>query len=316
MDVDGEQLISENNNERLAEKDINALLGIAAEDQLRWLAAKPEELHAVGNRSFENIRSMAGLCLEKLESRHHLDQKEGKDTLVKEVQRIKDKVFISVNVNPQEAMKIAREGSFISFDDLSTEEKIRAAVRHNSAGDIEGYLLRRKTVESSLRYGALPEGAVSGCLASPNGRSEIRGGAEIFGDLSFILDWSKVVPRATFTMGDSMNSSGIQEILGPEVIRGKDKPVFDRQLIVEHAVIAESILNIFKPLVVQGSAFRYVEALLYGGFTMDDIQELRVPSRHELFISRRGDSNLYNQYTKQIKQLTKMYGDKVKIVGR
>lgn len=286
--------------ENFVKEDLFLALGISEVDKAQWLEAQQDSLKEVGKRSFDNIRLITTLFTARLHKEKGFDQQQIKELITKEVTRIKDQVFISFNMSAESALRFFQRGKQLPITVLPENLQEQRGAHHNLNDDFEGYLIRRKIVESRLRFGDLPAGCVSAALASPNGSSEKRGGASVFGDVFLVLDKDKIAQRTTFTLGDSMNSNIMQEVLGTKLIRHAEKHMQDRQLIFPHAVIAESVLNILKPMISRGAGYAYVEALIYGGFARDEVKEMKVPSREELYM--RGDTSINPRVVGKLKE--------------
>ncbi|OGE14288.1 hypothetical protein A3F00_01355 [Candidatus Daviesbacteria bacterium RIFCSPHIGHO2_12_FULL_37_11] len=278
---EGTEVIKSNTEKKTDSNELFIVLGINQNHEMDWLKDKTGQYAEVGKRSFDNIRRFITNFSRYLQAEKGLSEQEAQETISNEVARIKDGVFLTYNLTPKAAVRVSQVGSVIPAVALTPEErKTWTRIGRQS----ENYIARRKLIEKELMYEGLPDSPppISTILSSANGRAEKLGGDQVYGDVFFILD-KNTLKRAVFTLGDSLNDGSIRGSkfgIASESIDGVERAK-QRQLIFQHAIIGEALLNLSysdpkNPNITRG-ALRYVEGLLYGGISIKDILAVKAP---------------------------------------
>lgn len=175
------------------------------------------------------------------------DNPEDQQKLEEEIERVRSTQRVSVNRSFTSVLRVFNGvRRFMTSWELHTR---------GSSYDVQRDSVER---EMGIRSKGTREDPhpIYGAVYSENGRDEKLGGAGgAYGECFFILKNERVKDRTTFTYGDSFSE------YRPYVLDWED------------ATYAKAMLNLRK-----GS---YVEAQILGGVTIDDIESVHVPVRHD-----------------------------------
>lgn len=192
--------------------------------------------------------------------------KEVTSDLTASVENVKSTAFLSINTNPNGLAKVLEAGRYKNLSGLNEEER----EAHFSSETVD-YLKLRETNERELGILNPDDPRVYGAVASRLNRDQSHGGSEdkygaakMYGDIFFKLK-PTLIPRSSFTVGDSMFSSNPAK----------------HQIAPEHMFLAKAVINMDEErnLALGGGGrgpMDYLEAQI-PAVTADDIESINIP---------------------------------------
>lgn len=264
-------------------------------EHYEWIAVKREAIE----RSFSNIRESIRLYLV------YYFQKSGIQAapeiirrLREEVNRVRQDFFIEYREDPDDLLRITKGAGKIKtlkelIEEMAGDERrmLLQKAGAGSARELTDYHQRRAVIEQILFGSLKPVYAFMNSESAPTPPfGHVRPG-EQYGPIRVLLDFEKIKNRSLFTENDSMSTAS----LTPSLRVATKKEAAHRQLIFEHALIAQAIYNLdaryapqesFEKVFVSFLApridvnqTRYVECHIVGGFSLEEVRKILVDSK-------------------------------------
>ncbi len=186
--------------------------------------------------------------------------------LTSSLETAKSTAFLSINTNPNGLIKVLEAGRYKNLSGLNEEER----EAHFSSETVD-YLKLREINEKEMGIYNPDDPRVYGAVASRLNRTPADGGSEdkygaakMYGDIFFKLKPS-LIPKSSFTLGDSMSISNPAK----------------HQIAPEHMFLAKAVMNLDEErnLTLGGQGrgpMDYLEAQI-PAVSVDDIESVNIP---------------------------------------
>jgi hypothetical protein len=236
-------------------------------------------------KSFDNIKESVALFVRHFHKERGWDTETVLEQMKRELEKVEETKFVNIGRKEGGLRGLLTEGKLKSIWEFPEEiqrKKARGGLMDSTGRD---YLNRRRRAEKDL--GLSRKNPISASLGSENGRDEY--GAPVqYGEYMVVLG-DDVYDRAVYIEGDSMNE---HHLISPiESKKYNDREVDDRRILPKHASLAKALFNLHRydpqsdrymfpnrdnPMHSMEGALEYIEALITGGVSLEDVKEVIV----------------------------------------
>jgi len=271
--------------ERVFEEELVPELGLTDEDIEKFKERMREsgrEVSRLDLKSFGNIKESLRYFLRD-RNENHWSVGDTSKFIRQEVQRVKRTMRLSVTRGENGLKGLLHEGKLRCIWELSRDSQLDAAKGMNA----QDYLNRRQQIEQNMDVWG--ENPISATLDSNNHRDELASENQ-YGKYKIILD-GNTIDRSVYTEGDVMNASGMLNYVAKRLSIMSQPNMHNkklcerRRLLPDHAIIAKAFYNLeyynghgdvyFLPKPM-GTQVEYIEAMVTGGVTLQDVKEVIV----------------------------------------